>query len=151
MERVEHSKEVLREMMQSMGLDVEVEGEQAGGEEITLHIVTEDSHKLIGKEGETLDDIQYLLNRLLFKENQDFPRVRVDCDRYRERREGNLMQVAKAAAKEVRETGKPVALKPMNAYHRKIVYDALVGEEGVEASSGNQKRRFKKVLIKPKE
>ena len=151
MESVERSKVLLAEMLHSMGLDVEIEGEVGKHGELTLHVATSESHKLIGKEGESLDDIQYLLNRLLYKEDQSFPRVRVDCHRYRERREELLRQSAREAAAEVRATGKLVAMKPMNAYHRKIVYDALLEEEGVEASSGNQQRRFKKVLIKPKE
>ncbi len=81
--------------------------------------------RLVGRNGETLEDIQFLLNRLLQLQDKDAPRAQVDVEHYREMREDGLVQKVKQLAENVRKTGRPCHLDPMNAYDRRIVHNAF--------------------------
>lgn len=114
---------------------------------IVLHIESTDAHHLIGTEGDRLDDLQYLINRLVQEEWEDAPRVRVDCDHYRERAEEKLLRRARARAERVLQTGKPLLMEKLNAYQRRLVHNALAQMPGITTCSEETDSRFKRITI----
>ena len=106
---------------------------------------------LIGKRGQTLDSLQYLTSLVVNKEQQDYVRVKVDTENYRNRRKDTLENLAKNIAFKVRKTRKPVVLEPMNPYERRIIHSALQGNKYVETySEGNEPYRHVVVVYKGK-
>lgn len=116
-------------------------------ESIVLHITSSDASHLIGDEGDRLDDLQYLINRLVQAEWENAPRVRVDCDRYRERAEEKLLRRARARAERVLQTGKPLLMEKLNAYQRRLVHNALAQMPGIVTTSEETDSRFKRITI----
>ncbi len=120
------------------------EGEENG---VTLMITSPDALFLIGDEGDRLDDLQYLVNRLLQAEWETAPRIRVDCDRYRERAEAKLLRRARTRAERVLQTGKPLLMERLNAYQRRLVHNELAKIAGIRTISEDTDSRFKRITI----
>lgn len=108
-----------------------------------------DEKYIIGEDGDRLDDLQYIVNRMVQKQIPEAPRVRVDCAHYRAESEKRLVDKALSLAKRVQETGKPLRLNPLNAYHRRIVHNALMEVEGIRTESPNSDERYKRITILP--
>lgn len=122
--------------------------EQTWGEDgLTIMITTPDARHLIGDDGDRLDDLQYLVNRLIQAEWEDAPRVRIDCDRYRERTEAQLLRRARTRAEHVLRTGRPLQMEKLNAYQRRLVHNALAKMPGIRTSSEETDSRFKRITI----
>jgi spoIIIJ-associated protein len=118
---------------------------------LLLDVKTEDSGRLIGRQGQTLSDLQYLVNRLLFQQDQTTPKVTVDIGGYRAQAREALVRKAKQAAEKVRRWGDVVELEPMNAFDRRVVHNALKDDPGVETHSVEVEGTDKKaVLLRPK-
>lgn len=149
MEAVQEAHKILDTMLGKLGFEVEIE-EQVGEELACLQISSEDSKLLIGRHGDRLDDLQYLVNRILQKQDPDAPRVKVDCDHYRENEEERLQEEARNLAERAKETGEPMLMRPLNAYHRRIVHNAVVDDEGVETHSPRGSDRLKRIEIRPR-
>jgi spoIIIJ-associated protein len=110
-----------------------------------------DSNRLIGRHGQTLSDLQYLLNRIVFRQDEGAPRVQVDVEGYRAKAREALIKKALDGAEKVRKWGDIVELEPMNAYDRRIVHNALRDAPGVETQSVEVEGTSKKViLLRPK-
>ena len=120
------------------------EGEENG---VTLMIEGPDARYLIGDEGDKLDDLQYLVNRLIQAEWEDAPRVRVDCDHYRERAEAKLLRRARSRAERVLQTGRPLMMEKLNAYQRRLVHNELAKMPGICTESEATDSRFKRITI----
>lgn len=135
-------------MLEQLGFEAEITYEESDKGD-TLQISSPDSRYLIGQKGDRLDDIQYLVNRVLSSQEPDSDRVRVDCDRYREESEERLKEKVLNMAAEVKETGEPKRLQPLNAYYRRLVHNFLVDDHEVETSSPSGSSRFKKITISP--
>ncbi len=135
-------------MLSDLGLEGEVTLEQTEGN-ACLQISSEDSKYIIGQKGDRLDDIQYLVNRVMQSQDPDTDRVKVDCDNYRADSEDRLREKVLRYAEEVKETGKSKRLEPLNAYHRRLVHNFLVDDSAVETSSPEGVSRFKKMIIAP--
>ncbi len=116
-------------------------------EGLTLMIESPDARFLIGDNGDRLDDLQYLVNRIVQAEWEEAPRVRVDCDRYRERAEALLLRRARSRAERVQKTGKPLLMEALNAYQRRLVHNALAQMEGIVTESEQTESRFKRITI----
>lgn len=118
-------------------------------ESITASCTGGDVAILIGKHGQTIDAVQYLLNAILYRAYPEQRKpVVVDAAGYRERRRATLSALAQRSVKEAIETGKPVELEPMTAVERKVVHESVKELEGVETSSeGTEPNRF--VVITP--
>ncbi len=114
---------------------------------ITLMITSPDARFLIGDEGDRLDDLQYLVNRMVQAEWEDAPRVRVDCDHYRERAEARLLRSARSRAERVLKTGKPLRMEALNAYQRRLVHNELAKIPGIRTVSEDTESRFKRITI----
>jgi spoIIIJ-associated protein len=143
-------KATLEQLLQHLGFPATVE-EHHLEDGLLLDVKTEDSGRLIGRQGQTLSDLQYVVNRLLFQQDQTTPKVTVDIGGYRAQARDALVRKAKQAAEKVRRWGDVVELEPMNAFDRRIVHNALKDDPGVETHSVDVEGTDKKaVLLRPK-
>jgi len=126
---------------------VEIAEMQSEGGNLTLQIYTEESRRLIGRDGEMLDAIQFLLNRLLQAKNKDAPKVIVDCEHYRSMREDRIVQRVRELAERVRITGRSLQLEPMNSYQRRIVHNAFKDDPDVATWSPSDSARIKQITL----
>ena len=101
---------------------------------------------LIGKRGQTLDALQYLINLYVNRESDAYIRVKLDTENYRERRKVTLEKLAKKIAYTVKRTKKPVALEPMNTYERRVIHSALQNDRYVCTKSEGEEP-YRKVVI----
>ena len=118
-------KDLLDTMLGYFGFVVDIEETTNEGGNATLQIYTEESRRLIGRNGETLEAIQFLLNRLLQARDKDAEKVIVDCEHYRSMREDRIVQRVRELAERVRITGRSLQLEPMNSYERRLVHNAF--------------------------
>lgn len=116
-------------------------------EGISIMLDSPDARFLIGEDGDRLDDLQYLINRLVQTKWEDAPRVRVDCDQYRERAEAKLLRRARSRAERVLKTGTPLQMEKLNAYQRRLVHNELATIPGICTSSEETDSRFKRITI----
>ena len=144
-------KSILENMLNHLGFDASVE-ETALDSGSLLNVKTEDDPgRLIGRQGRTLSDLQYLTNRLLIEQDDEAPKVMVDVGNYRTENRDELVQKAKAAAEKARRWGEVVEMEPMNAFDRRVVHQALeeaedVTTESIEVEDTNKKM----ILVRPK-
>ena len=108
-------KDLLDTILGYLGFVVQIEETRNEGGNATLQIYTEESGRLIGRNGETLEAIQFLLNRLLQARDKDAEKVIVDCEHYRSMREDRIVQRVRELAERVRVTGRSLQLEPMNS------------------------------------
>lgn len=101
---------------------------------------------LIGKRGQTLDALQYLISLYVNRESDAYIRVKLDTENYRERRKVTLEKLAKKIAYTVKRTKKPVALEPMNHYERRVIHSALQNDRYVCTKSEGEEP-YRKVVI----
>lgn len=137
-------------MLGHLGLSAAIEEEQSP-EGPCLQIVTDDPEPIIGPHGERLDDLQYLLNRTLRKHFPQAPRIRVDCGNFRATHEAGLNEEVRNLAERVRASGKPVLMRPLNAYYRRLVHNALADEAGIESISPPGDSRLKRITLRKKD
>jgi spoIIIJ-associated protein len=116
-----------------------------------LDVKTEDSGRLIGRQGQTLSDLQYLTNRMVFQMDPSAPKVMVDVSGYRAQAREALVRKAKEAAEKVRRWGDVVELEPLNAFDRRIIHQALKDDPSIETHSVEVEGTEKKaILLRPK-
>jgi spoIIIJ-associated protein len=143
-------KEILEKILGTLGFTATVEEHVLDGD-LTLDVKTEESGRLIGRQGQTLGDLQYIVNRILFQQDQTAPKVMLDVGGYRSQAREALVKKAKDAADKVRRWGDIVELEPMGSYDRRIVHHALRDDPDVETQSvevdGTEK---KALLLRPK-
>jgi spoIIIJ-associated protein len=140
-------KEILDTMLGYLGFICEIKDFQRE-EGLLLEIYTPEKERLIGRHGEGLEDIQFLLNKVLQAKNKDAPRVQIDIEHYREMREDGLVHRAKQVAELVRKTGKPFHLDPMNSYDRRIIHNAFKDDPDVMTWSPHDDARVKRITLK---
>ena len=140
---------VAESILNPLGYTFSLETSPTEGEEngVTLMITSPDARFLIGDEGDKLDDLQYLVNRLVQADWEEAPRIRVDCDHYRERAESKLLRRARSRAERVLQTGKPLLMERLNAYQRRLVHNELAKLEGIRTESEDTDSRFKRITI----
>ena len=139
-------KETLEKILGSLGFPATVE-EQKMDDGVFLDVKTEDSGRLIGRQGQTLADLQYITNRILFQQDANSPKVMVDVGGYRAQARDALVKKAMDAADKVRRWGDAVELEPMNAFDRRTVHQALKDDPDVETHSVEVDGTDKKVLL----
>src|SRR3989475_11526497 len=143
-------KATLETILQLLAFTATVE-EHRMEEGVLLDVKTEDSGRLIGRQGQTLADLQYITNRLLFQQDQNAPKVMVDVGGYRTQAREALVKKAKDAADKVRRWGDVVALEPLSAFDRRIVHQALKDDPNIETHSVEVEGTDKKaILLRPK-
>jgi len=141
------AKELLDTMLGYLGFVVQIEETRSEGGNLTLQIYTEESRRLIGRDGETLEAIQFLLNRLLQTKDKEAPKVIVDCELYRSMREDRIVQRVRELAERVRITGRSLQLEPMNSYERRIVHNAFKDDPDVATWSPSDSARIKQITL----
>lgn len=136
-----------------MGLAVDVEVKMNEEEkEMDVNLTGEEMGLLIGKRGQTLDSLQYLVSLVVNKESEDYLRVKLDTENYRERRKETLETLAKNIAYKVKRTRRPVSLEPMNPYERRIIHSALQNDKYVfTKSEGEDPFRHVVIALKKEE
>ena len=139
-------KETLEKILATLGFPATVE-EHKFADDLLLEVKTEDSGRLIGRQGQVLTDLQYITNRLLFQQDTSAPKVMVDVGGYRAQAREALVKKAKDAADKVRRWGDVVELEPMNAFDRRIVHQALRDDPDVETQSVEVEGTEKKALL----
>ena len=143
-------KPTLEKLLELLGFPATVD-EQSMDDGIILDVKTEDSGRLIGRQGQTLADLQYITNRLLFQQDQSAPKVMVDVSGYRAQAREALVKKAKDAADKVRRWGDVVELEPLSAFDRRIIHHALKDDPDIETQSVEVEGTDKKaMLLRPK-
>ena len=143
-------KATLEQLLNHLGFEATVE-EHNMDDGLFLDVQTSDSGRLIGRQGQTLSDLQYLLNRMLFQQDPTSPKVTVDVGGYRAQARDALVKKAKDAAEKVRRWGDVVELEPLNAFDRRIVHNAIKDDPGVETHSVEVEGTDKKaILLRPR-
>jgi len=144
----QEARNVLLDLLDLLGMDTDVEIERRDNN-LVLSVIGEDLGLLIGRRGETLTSLQFVLNLILAKRMKKWARVVVDVEGYRARREETLSGLAHRVASRVRETGQPVALEAMPAGERRIIHLALADHPHVSTGSVGE-GDHRKVVISPK-
>ena len=101
---------------------------------------------LIGKRGQTLDSLQYLLSLVINREKEKYYKVQMDTENYRERRKETLENLAKNIASKVKRTKRTVTLEPMNPYERRIIHSILQNDKLVTTKSEGEEP-YRKVVV----
>src|SRR5581483_6656820 len=139
-------KAVLEKILSSLGFEATIE-EQKMDDGVLLDVKTDESGRLIGRQGQTLSDLQYITNRILFQQDASSPKVTVDVGGYRSQAREALVKKAQDAAEKVRRWGDAVELEPLNAFDRRVVHQALKDDPDVETTSVEVDGTDKKVII----
>lgn len=143
-------KQTLETLLSLLGFNATVE-EHNMEDGLLFDIKAEDSGRLIGRQGQTLSDLQYITNRLLFQQDPSAPKVMVDVSGYRAQAREALVRKAREAAEKVRRWGDVVELEPLNAFDRRIIHQALKDDASVETHSVEVQGTDKKaILLRPK-
>lgn len=140
------SKATLQKLLELLGFEVTIE-EHRMEDGLLLDVKTDDSGRLIGRQGQTLADLQYITNRLLFQQDASAPKVMVDIGGYRAQAREFLLKKAHEAAEKVRRWGDTVELEPLNAFDRRIVHQALKDDPHIETHSVEVEGTEKKVIL----
>jgi|SRR6516162_8701322 spoIIIJ-associated protein len=140
-------KELLDDMLGFLGFVVQIEEMQNESGHLVLQIYTEESGRLIGRDGETLEAMQFLLNRLIQAKDKDAPKIMVDCEHYRSMREDKIVQRVRELAERVRATGRSLQLEPMNSYERRIVHNAFKDDPDIGTWSPSDQARIKQITL----
>lgn len=141
------AKKFLKDVFAAMNMNVAVNVSfDESQEEMSIDLNGDDMGVLIGKRGQTLDSLQYLVSLVVNKGVENYIRVKVDTENYRERRKETLENLAKNIAYKVKRTRRPVSLEPMNPYERRIIHSALQDDKYVTTYSEGEEP-FRKVVI----
>ncbi len=144
----ENAKNFVTDVLNAMGIEVTVTAD-FDGEVVNVNLDGDNMGVVIGKRGDTLDSIQYLTSLVVNQRSEDYIKVSIDTENYREKREEALIALAKRLAGKVGRTGKKFALEPMNPYERRIIHSSLQDNEDVTTFSVGQEP-YRKVVIAPK-
>jgi spoIIIJ-associated protein len=143
-------KAILEKLLESLGFESNVIQSEVDGQ-IFLEVQTSDPGRLIGRQGQTLSELQYITNRLIFKQDPESPKVTLDVGNYRAQQRDALIKKAKEAAEKVHRWGDIVEMEPLNAFERRIVHNALKDDPTIETHSVEVEGTDKKaILLRPK-
>lgn len=141
------AKDFLKDVFAAMNMVVAVDVKyDEDNKNLDVDLSGDEMGILIGKRGQTLDSIQYLLSLVVNKESEEYIRVKVDTEDYRKRRKETLENLAKNIAYKVKRTKRPVSLEPMNPYERRIIHSALQNDKYVTTHSEGEEP-FRRVVV----
>jgi spoIIIJ-associated protein len=144
---VERTRAAFSEILKALGLDPTFATDHsADGWRFSL--ASTESGIVIGRHGQTLDAIEYLLNRIASHGDRSTERIAIDVEGYRERRQESVEITARRAAEKARQTGRPVTLPPMSPRDRRTVHVALSDERGVTTQSEGE-GSYRRVIVAP--
>ena len=137
----------LKDVFRTMNMEVEIDVVYDADEKtMDIDLKGDDMGILIGKRGQTLDSLQYLTSLVVNKYTEDYIRVKLDIENYRERRKETLETLARNIAYKVKRTRRPVSLEPMNPYGRRIIHSALQNDRYVVTRSEGEEP-FRHVVV----
>ncbi len=142
----EQPKVILEKILQKLGFTVTIE-EHNLAEGLLLEIQTDDPGRLIGRQGQTLADLQYITNRIIFRQDPTQPKVMVDVGSYRTQSRDALVKRAKDAADKVRRWGDMAELEPLSSFDRRIIHSVLRDDPDIEVRSVEVEGSDKKAMI----
>ena len=144
------AKEFLNSVFAAMNLTVVVDIKyNEDNNSMNIDLSGDEMGILIGKRGQTLDSLQYLVSLVVNKDVENYIHVKVDTENYRQRRKETLENLAKNISYKVKRTKKPVSLEPMNPYERRIIHSALQNDKYVTThSEGDEPYRHVVVVLK---
>ena len=135
----------LQEMFQAMGMNVSIET-KLKEKQLAIELSGDEMGVLIGKRGQTLDSIQYLVSLVVNKGNSPYVSILLDTENYRQRRKETLESLAYNLAKKVKQTKRNVVLEPMNPYERRIIHSSLQNDRYVTTYSEGEEP-YRNVVI----
>ncbi|MGQ9688811.1 MAG: RNA-binding cell elongation regulator Jag/EloR [Desulfobaccales bacterium] len=142
------AQELLEQILEMMGEKAKVTARLDEEDRLSLHIDAKDAGLLIGKQGQTLEALQYLLTKMIAKKARRKVRVVIDIESYRARHEEALTQLALKTGEKVKKSGRPITLNPMNPHDRRIIHLALQGDRDIKTMSRGE-GLYKKVVVYP--
>ena len=144
------AKDFLKDIFAAMDMTVVVDVKyDENDNSMNVDLSGDDMGVLIGKRGQTLDSLQYLVSLVVNKNTENYIRVKVDTENYRQRRKETLENLAKNISYKVKRTKRPVSLEPMNPYERRIIHSALQNYKYVTThSEGDETFRHVVVVLK---
>lgn len=141
------AKDFLSEVFDAMNMVVVVDVKyDEENRNLNVDLSGDEMGVLIGKRGQTLDSLQYLLSLVVNKETEEYIRVKVDTEDYRKRRKETLENLAKNIAYKVKRTKRSVSLEPMNPYERRVIHSALQNDKYVTTHSEGEEP-FRRVVV----
>lgn len=141
------AKEILEGILRRMSVNARVSIRETP-EVILLQIEGNDNGLLIGKRGQTLDALQYLVNKAVNRQEKDRKQITIDTENYRKKREESLVALAERLAQKVKKTRKAITVSNMNARERRIIHLALQGDESLVTKSRGE-GSHRKIIIQP--
>ncbi len=143
----ETAKKTLSDLLRLLEIEASIELKE-DSERILLNIKGDGSGLLIGRKGQTLDALEYLVNKIVHKGAEDKKRIVVDTENYRSRREESLVNLAQRLAEKAKRMGRPVTISPMSAHDRRIIHLALQEDKALHTwSTGTG--LYRKIIISP--
>lgn len=139
--------EVLDTMLGYLGFVTEIQEQERDGN-LVLQVFTHEPEHLIGRRGQVLDDLQYLVNRVLAAQEPPGPRVIVDVEHYRAMRDDALVEKVRHLAEIVRMTGRSLQTDPLNSYDRRIVHNVFKDDAEVMTWSPKNDSRVKQITLR---
>ena len=144
---VDKTKKFLEDMFAAMNLSVVIDMKYDElDNSMDIDLSGDEMGVLIGKRGQTLDALQYLVSLVVNKEAENYVRVKVDTENYRQRRKETLENLAKNIAYKVKRTKQSLSLEPMNPYERRIIHSVLQGDKYVTTHSEGEEP-FRRVVV----
>ncbi|MCF8008697.1 MAG: protein jag [Halanaerobiales bacterium] len=145
---IEKGKEFLKDIFKNTNLDVDINVIQSktNQEQVVYDVHSPDLGIVIGRRGETLDALQYLTSLVVNRDTEDYLRIIIDAEGYRERREKTLERLAKKLAQKAVSKGRKVVLEPMPPHERRIIHITLKEDSRVKSYSEGEEP-FRKVMI----
>ena len=141
------AEDFLKDVFKAMDMVVEIKvTENKEEKSLDIELAGEDMGVLIGKRGQTLDSLQYLVSLVVNKYSDEYIRVKIDTENYRERRKETLENLARNIAYKVKRTRKTVSLEPMNPYERRVIHSALQNDRYVTTHSEGEEP-YRRVVV----
>ena len=150
MNTVESATKILDTMLGHLGFTATIEVQETH-DGPCLQIHSGESETIIGRDGDRLDDIQYLVNRILRRHSPKAERIKVDCGHFRSIQEDQLNEEVKGIAGRVKASGKPFQMRPLNAYYRRLVHNILADDSEIVSHSPEGDDRLKRITISVKQ
>lgn len=143
------AKEYLEKILNAMEVENTITSVLEENNVLSMDVEGPDMGLIIGKHGQTLDSLQYLVSLYVNKKSEGYVRVKLDTENYRDRRKETLETLAKNISYKVKRTRRPYKLEPMNPYERRIIHSALQGDKFVTTKSEGEEP-YRRVVVFPK-
>ncbi|GAB4175504.1 MAG: hypothetical protein Fur0032_15300 [Terrimicrobiaceae bacterium] len=140
-------RDLLDTILGYLGFAFQIEEQERGGH-LVLQIFTHDAEILTGRRGEVLEELQFLVNKLLQAKDPKAPRVLVDVEHYRQMRDDALLATVEKLAEAVRAGSRPLQTEPLNSYDRFLVHNHFMDDPAVATWSPPDDARLKRITLR---